>query len=572
MIKNIYNLLSYFLKKSEYRFLILCIFFSILVIFFRNHNLYPSVFTDEQFHSYFARLIEFKSITIPSYIFYLIYKTTSICGVNFLECGRLLNILFFSIGCLFIYAITRKHSSFIKSILICLLTLLGPLNIYTAYFIPESLYFCFFWFLIYFILNTKNKIKSCWINSAIILGLMSLIKPHAIFLAPCIVTYLILTNEEKEIKNILLLVLYFIFFFFITKYILQILFIGFEIQSLTIFGKIYNEQLNDYFPENINNLKVILINTLINIKGNLLFLCLIFSLPIILLLKNIFIFNTKLFNKNLSILTILSFTTLIIIYGLFTGLASSFLDYEKPTRLNTRYFYFLFPLFIILIFNELSNLKIKITLKKKVIISSGVIVCIIYALLTQLHEYLPTEHLVDGPLYRGFSYNPFVFNLLGILSLLSVIMWLYNEKVAIKFYCYFFLTLTFLLTNIPTNKELFYYKKPTIYDVIAKDIKKILLYEENKNILIVNDEERNIGEITKILFHLDNANNSYKIIKNFNVNQKNLSLIMPEIKNEQLTNKNSTKWLLLMNYKMNINFPVKFKDDNFILIKLSDLK
>ena len=47
---------------------------------------------------------------------------------------------------------------------------------------------------------------------------------------------------------------------------------------------------------------------------------------------------------------------------------------------------------------------------------------------------------------------------------------------------------------------------------------------------------------------------------------------MPKINNEQLSNKNSTKWLLLMNYKMNINFPVKFKDDNFILIKLSDLK
>ena len=572
MIKNIYNLLSSFLKKNEYKLLFVSIFSSIIIIILRNLNLYPSVFTDEQFHSYFSRLTEFKNIPVPSYIFYLIYKTTNVCSENFLECGRFLNTIFFSIGCFFIYTITRKHSSFIKSFSICFLVLLGPINIYTAYFIPESLYFCFFWFLVYFIFNNECKKKIYWIKSGIILGLMSLIKPHAIFLAPCFITYSILTEEKKEIRNILLYIIYFIFFFFITKYILQILFIGFETQSLTIFGRTYNEELKNYFPKNLDNLKIILNYSLINIKGNLLFLCLIFSLPIVLSIKNIFTPSIKGFNKNLSILTLLSFTTLIIIFGLFTGSATSFLDYERPTRLNTRYFYFLFPLFIILIFIELSNLKIKITLKKKVIVSSGVIVCIIYALLTQLHQYLPTEHLVDGPLYRGFSYNVFAFNLLGILSLLSVIIWFFNEEIAIKFYCYFFLTLTFLLTSIPTNKELFYYKKPTIYDVIAKDIKKILLYEENKNILIVNDEERNVGEITKILFHLDNANNSYKIIKNFHVNQKNLSLIMPEIKKEQLTNKNSTKWLLLINYKKNINFPVKFKDDNFILIKLSDFK
>ena len=572
MIKNIHNLLSSFLKKNEYKLLFFSIFSSIIIILLRNLNLYPSVFTDEQFHSYFARLIEFKNITVPSYIFYLIYKTTNLCGENFLECGRFLNTLFFSTGCLFIYIISRKHSSFIKSFSICFLVLLGPLNIYTAYFMPESLYFCFFWFLIYFIFNNKNKKKIYWIYFSIILGLMSLIKPHAIFLTPCIITYLILTDKKKEVRNILLYIIYFILFFFITKYIFQILFIGFETQSLTIFGKSYNEELNNYFPKTFDNLKIILNSSLINIKGNLLFLCLIFSLPIILSIKNIFTPMIKGFAKNLSILTLLSFITLIIIYGLFAGSASFFWDHEKSTRLNTRYFYFLFPLLIILVFNELSNLKIKITLKKKAIVSSGVIICTIYALLTQLHEYLPTEHLVDGPLYRGFSYNVFVFNFLGILSLLSVIIWFYNEEAAIKFYCYFFLTITFLLTSIPTNKELFYYKKPTIYDVVAKDINKILLHEENKNILIINNEEKNIGEITKILFHLDNAHNSYKIIKNFEINKENLSIIMPDFKNKLLINKNSTKWLLLVNYKKNINFPVKFRDGNFILIELNKLQ
>ena len=44
---------------------------------------------------------------------------------------------------------------------------------------------------------------------------------------------------------------------------------------------------------------------------------------------------------------------------------------------------------------------------------------------------------------------------------------------------------------------------------------------------------------------------------------------MPEFKNKLLGNKNSTKWLLLVNYKKNINFLVKFRDDNFILFEYS---
>jgi hypothetical protein len=47
---------------------------------------------------------------------------------------------------------------------------------------------------------------------------------------------------------------------------------------------------------------------------------------------------------------------------------------------------------------------------------------------------------------------------------------------------------------------------------------------------------------------------------------------MPEFKNKLLGNKNSTTWLLLVNYKKNINFPVKFRDDNFILFELNNLQ
>ena len=248
------------------------------------------------------------------------------------------------------------------------------------------------------------------------------------------------------------------------------------------------------------------------------------------------------------------------------------MDYEKANRLNTRYFYFLYPLFLILIFCELSNFKKKISIKNKIISSLIITIFIIYSLLTQLNEYVPTYHLVDGPLYRGFTYNKITFNFLTILGLSNIILWFYKERLAIKFYCYFFLVLTFFLTSIPSNKELTLYKNPTIYDNVAMHIKKLLLVEKNKNLLIINEEQKNIGEITKILFHLDNIYNSYKIIKNFEFNKENITTLIPEFTNESLNHKNSIKWVLLINYKNNINFPTRYIDNNFILFNLSDFK
>ena len=96
---------------------------------------------------------------------------------------------------------------------------------------------------------------------------------------------------------------------------------------------------------------------------------------------------------------------------------------------------------MILIFCELSNFKKKISIKNKIISSLIITIFIIYSLLTQLNEYVPTYHLVDGPLYRGFTYNKITFNFLTILGLSNIILWFYKERLAIKFYCYFIMTI-----------------------------------------------------------------------------------------------------------------------------------
>ena len=58
MFNNIHKLLV--IKK--YKIFIASIVISFFFICLRNFKLYPSVFTDEQFHSYFARLVDFKNL------------------------------------------------------------------------------------------------------------------------------------------------------------------------------------------------------------------------------------------------------------------------------------------------------------------------------------------------------------------------------------------------------------------------------------------------------------------------------------------------------------------------------
>ena len=77
-------------------------------------------------------------------------------GLSSLECARVLNALFFVAtaaplnlcGCQ-----EAWRASLWPSKLVALLSLVSPINTYTAYFMPESMYFFVFWILTWFALS-----------------------------------------------------------------------------------------------------------------------------------------------------------------------------------------------------------------------------------------------------------------------------------------------------------------------------------------------------------------------------------------------------------------------------------
>jgi hypothetical protein len=150
---------------------------------FRNGGLGPSVLGDEWSYSLYSRLLPFSQAQIPSFLYYLVYRSSNVCGVEFASCARVLNAGFFVLAAPFVFLVARRHMHPGLALLLTLATLLSPLSTYTAFFMPEAMYFFMFWMLAWLVLMVARRAST--INGMLVgslLGAMCLVKLHAVFL------------------------------------------------------------------------------------------------------------------------------------------------------------------------------------------------------------------------------------------------------------------------------------------------------------------------------------------------------------------------------------------------------
>ena len=499
-------------KKKVYFSLLYLIISTLIVL--RNHSLYPSVMGDEFMHSLFSRNARIDEISIPSYLYYFIYKSTNYCGENFLNCARIINYLFYSLGSYFIYLICLKTQKKNYSIYIFFITLILPYNAYTAYFIPESMFFCFFWLYIYTVFSSNYSNKKI-ILIGLILGILSLIKPHAIFLLPSIIAFLFLI-KKKNVQFIIDIFIIIIFFFSIKIFLY--IFYNF---SFEILGKFYNNSAINYIDIEFKEVHIVVKKTLINLFGTWSFLLITFSVPLLdCFKKTITFFDKKPNNKYLQInlLSFLTIVTITTIYSIFAGF-----DIQDPLRINFRYSFFIIPLlFLVLIdksnsFNNRSNNK-----TNKIFTLLYFIIIISFCL-----NVYPSFHLVDNPLYRAIIYNQIFLIVVIFTSSVLVILANFNYRLSLNLYLYFFLPLIVIISTIPITKELLYYKKPSITENLSLRIKESIKNKKNEQILITNYKynNKNSIDVFKMLFTLDNKNISLITLnhdknKNFIINEQ----------------------------------------------------
>jgi len=157
----------------------------------RNHGLNPTVFADEWYYSKMARLQPLAEALVPSYLYLWLFSASTACGAGFLECVRLGNLAFYLAAVPFLYLIARRYMERHWAGAIALLSMLAPLNQYTAYFMPESTYYFGFCLLSWLMLARAHwPLPLLALAGGAVLGAMSLVKVHALFLVPALSLYL----------------------------------------------------------------------------------------------------------------------------------------------------------------------------------------------------------------------------------------------------------------------------------------------------------------------------------------------------------------------------------------------
>ena len=487
--------------SSQIRNLFVITALGLIVIFlnFRNLGLYPLVFADEWLYSTYSRILPMVDSPRPMYLFYWIFGSTNLCGDAFLSCARFINSILFVLTFPFLYKVSRNYMGRSMAIYISICALLFPMNVYTAYFMPETLQFLLFWAFMYFLVvfsNNNDQKKSIAVGLA--LGLMSVVKPHALFLIPITWIFFYLTKINNLPKNILLNTICVV----ITKMVAGYLFVG--SRGLNFFGEDYSSVAKTVGFEEFFE-KIIPLASY-NFYGHFVALFVIFGIPIYYIFSNIF--YSKKNKDNLPLLALSKFVftltfTQIMIYSVFAGKAAGMGQYESIERLSLRYYDFVFPLFLIIIganYNVSYNNKLK-----NVIIY---FVLILFSIIALGKGFLP--NLVDAPVLSSLKSNYYYYIILTSISIVILPILFLSEKVGKIFYLFVYLPLFILFTNYSIISDLKSSKQAGLYDQGCQFVNKYL-GDDVKKLLIIGPD---LASLYRCNFYMSNPGLGFRQEKN----------------------------------------------------------
>jgi phosphoglycerol transferase len=484
------------------------LFFATTIVFvtllFRNSGIYPVVMGDEYVYSKLSRLLPLADSTIPGYVYLAIYRTTSFCGDGFLDCARILNDLFFVAATPFIYLTTKRVCTRGVASTVTLLALLSPINSYTAYYMPEALYFFSFWLLTWFILRLDHSSRSqSWCFAGILLGFSALVKPHALFFLPATVIYILRVSRKKEGEWVLQAfsnACFFVAFAFFTKLLIGYFFAGRA--GVNIFGPMYTSMASST-TSNFQRYLELLALSAENLKGHALAICLMFGLPIAFVINasfNLILSKSEMkLDQKISFYTLAVLVNLVLVVCLFTASVANAGPYETVTRLHMRYYNFALPLLLMITASQLSLESTTSMLRWRATTAFPIGVAILYATYTRLASYTPS--LIDNPELRGFTFDSTVFYMLSGISFFALVLWVYAAQAGAKVFIYLFMPLAVAFSTFYVNQELRQRLVPDVFDKAGIFTKQYLSNEEISKLIIVGSEP---AGLFKSLFYLDN--------------------------------------------------------------------
>ncbi len=428
--------------------------FVFLVI--RSMGLYPSVFADEWTYSSGSRLMRFSSTATPLYLYYFVYRLTKFCGDHFLEGARVLNALFFVAAAPFIYATARRVTTKWIAVLVAMLALAGPISIYTAYFMPEAMYFFVFWLMTSFLFRTTQTSPARYgMTVGGLLGALMLVKVNAIFLLPGLALFLIYDSiwgtRARDMRGTMVAIVAMIGGAGVVR--LGFGFLCARRAGLNVLGTRYGSLAeSSVTPARVWEMTGQLSGIL---RGHLMALAFLFALPLAAIVMQLFGRSRNEDESELRAMAAYSLALLLpllLVVAYFTVSVVHEGPYESLARLHMRYYDFLFPMFLIVVAEQISanrERQSRTALILCVIVVGGLAV---YGQHSLLRLYTPS--LVDSPELQALAAHRSMFETVGLFSLVLLLIWAFHMRRGAQLFLFALMPIAIVGSAISANSEL----------------------------------------------------------------------------------------------------------------------
>ena len=506
------------MKKYWKTILVVLLFFGVFV--YHAHKAWgrlPAIFPDETSYSLGSRVQSFSQADIPNYLYYAIYSVTKLFGSDFLNAARVMNSFFFTLTALFICLIARMGCGKALSVFIAFVSVMMPFSLPVGFFMPEALYIMGVWVILWLAMRYRDSdpVRQGLLLGASI-GVLMLIKVHALFLVPGLIIYLILTISPDfslaSLKKSGAASVCAVVSAIGVKLLLGVLFAG--TKGLSLLGSAYTDFT--ILGLGLVDLYNYVWYTVYNLFGHLLGFCLLLGFPCVLVLTVIFTCRraakeggeTSLLYR-MAVICLAFTLPLVAMSSGFSAMVNMIFPHLFPPgrfEIQARYYSFLFPAFVLVAGYAFTYLKDH-TPQRSIWNRLSPLVPIglsLYAIITMYTGYalLYSPHYPDATIMfirRQETYIPFVGLVCG-LAVLPAVMWIYNIRKACFYYLFAFLPL-YLVLGYHAESNYFKDKLTMIHPMIfyGQPLKDYL--GDDARDLIVFDGSGKIGSI--LLYFLD---------------------------------------------------------------------
>jgi phosphoglycerol transferase len=441
---------------------------------------------------------------VPNSLYLWLNHSIFFLGANYAIGARLINVLFLVVSLMVLYAIAALFVSSRKAALAAVAVGVGPMSIYTAFVMPETMFLCAFLCLAFVLIrHIGDRPIYAGFLSGITLGAASLIKPHGLMLIPIVL--LVLLALKLSVREW-------------CRWTTCAAAAGIALGSAFATIGILNYLISGKFGFSLGPAYSMVVNRstaassiasiLYVIAGHVALVLSLYALPMLVVLMTLCrgvvatgSLPERIQLKALLIFTVLAGFVLLITTSKFTVSVVGLSPYEQLNRVHVRYYFFVLPLLLVLFLAVYERLDWTKMWVRKIFVGGCIGMCAFTAFCILVLDRRYSLYFPDFPDGFWFNTNSNIGRLVilaGTCGMLLAYAW--RTMSPTVFLC------TFGFVSLAGNYYIsrFVIQPATITDRAAAVFEKII-GRERLDAGTVFDTEPGDGEVYRLLFDLPAA-------------------------------------------------------------------